>query len=375
MARGVSLGCCMGRSVGCCVGCCVKVLRGGVVWGCCVRVLCAGVVCRCCVRVLCAGVVCGCCVRVLCAGVVCGCCVGVLRGGVVWGCCVGVLCGGVMCGCCVRVLCAGVVCRCCVRVLCAGVVCGCCAGVLCGGLRAATVVAREPPPPPPRPPLAPAHVSLSGETASQGINMNDLGYTIWERTEHLGLNDPLPPMDLCHLNEKMVSEEFVKRCAVANGEAGGGGGGCPPPPRPSPEQHPSQWWAVKDVHNGTWKTGGGAGLWGVMEGPSDNPPNERQPSVASFFRPNNNPQGKGTASCEMHLLCNGSVEWCAHCPRSRGAVYWGGVVVGGFAVHGGFGGQEHGSVGEPPGGPWHVARKGKMGHHPGGPGMQSEPSR
>uniref|UniRef100_A0A7S4GJ16 protein-tyrosine-phosphatase n=1 Tax=Eutreptiella gymnastica TaxID=73025 RepID=A0A7S4GJ16_9EUGL len=57
---------------------------------------------------------------------------------------------------------------------------------------------------------------LFGETASQGINMNDLGYTIWERTEHLGLNDPLPPMDLCHLNEKMVSEEFVKRFGRKN---------------------------------------------------------------------------------------------------------------------------------------------------------------
>lgn len=40
---------------------------------------------------------------------------------------------------------------------------------------------------------------LFGEAASTGIDLNDLGYTIWERTEHLGLNDPLPPLHLCHL--------------------------------------------------------------------------------------------------------------------------------------------------------------------------------
>eukprot|EP00993_Chasmostoma_nieuportense_P002738 NODE_3509_length_954_cov_29.002418_g3357_i0.p1 GENE.NODE_3509_length_954_cov_29.002418_g3357_i0~~NODE_3509_length_954_cov_29.002418_g3357_i0.p1 ORF type:complete len:281 (+),score=34.29 NODE_3509_length_954_cov_29.002418_g3357_i0:45-887(+) len=49
-----------------------------------------------------------------------------------------------------------------------------------------------------------------------GINLNDLGYTTWERTEHLGLNDPLPPLDLCHLNEKRLAEGYVQRFGRAN---------------------------------------------------------------------------------------------------------------------------------------------------------------
>eukprot|EP00667_Euglena_gracilis_P013600 EG_transcript_14035 len=57
---------------------------------------------------------------------------------------------------------------------------------------------------------------LFGEAASTGIDLNDLGYTIWERTEHLGLNDPLPPLHLCHLNEKHVSEEYVRRFGRPN---------------------------------------------------------------------------------------------------------------------------------------------------------------
>eukprot|EP01001_Neometanema_parovale_P008708 NODE_4970_length_996_cov_21.326460_g4763_i0.p1 GENE.NODE_4970_length_996_cov_21.326460_g4763_i0~~NODE_4970_length_996_cov_21.326460_g4763_i0.p1 ORF type:complete len:308 (+),score=54.41 NODE_4970_length_996_cov_21.326460_g4763_i0:53-925(+) len=52
--------------------------------------------------------------------------------------------------------------------------------------------------------------------AAKGINFDDLAYSIWERTEHLGLNDPIPPLDLCHLNEKRVSEAFVEKFGKQN---------------------------------------------------------------------------------------------------------------------------------------------------------------
>ena len=46
----------------------------------------------------------------------------------------------------------------------------------------------------------------------------------------------------------------------------------------------------------------------------------KQPSITSYFRPNNNPRCRELASCEMQLLSYGSVYWCACCLRSRGSV-------------------------------------------------------
>eukprot|EP00755_Sulcionema_specki_P031334 Sspe_Gene.96448::Locus_69159_Transcript_1_1_Confidence_1.000_Length_1185::g.96448::m.96448 len=53
-------------------------------------------------------------------------------------------------------------------------------------------------------------------TEVSNINMDDLPYTMWERAEHLGLNNPIPSTELCIECERRVAEEYRRRFKQPN---------------------------------------------------------------------------------------------------------------------------------------------------------------
>eukprot|EP01063_Lacrimia_lanifica_P025022 TRINITY_DN32816_c0_g1_i1.p1 TRINITY_DN32816_c0_g1~~TRINITY_DN32816_c0_g1_i1.p1 ORF type:complete len:365 (+),score=131.01 TRINITY_DN32816_c0_g1_i1:56-1096(+) len=51
---------------------------------------------------------------------------------------------------------------------------------------------------------------------AQGVDMHALPYALWERAEHLELNNPIPPLDICHLTENVVREAFRQKYGYEN---------------------------------------------------------------------------------------------------------------------------------------------------------------
>eukprot|EP01062_Namystynia_karyoxenos_P071833 TRINITY_DN675_c0_g2_i1.p1 TRINITY_DN675_c0_g2~~TRINITY_DN675_c0_g2_i1.p1 ORF type:complete len:378 (+),score=118.33 TRINITY_DN675_c0_g2_i1:90-1136(+) len=57
---------------------------------------------------------------------------------------------------------------------------------------------------------------LQDPTPGFGIDMAQLPYAVWERAEHLGLNNPIPPMDACHATEAAVKEAYRQKYGMEN---------------------------------------------------------------------------------------------------------------------------------------------------------------
>eukprot|EP01059_Diplonema_ambulator_P028857 TRINITY_DN47852_c0_g1_i1.p1 TRINITY_DN47852_c0_g1~~TRINITY_DN47852_c0_g1_i1.p1 ORF type:complete len:307 (+),score=47.94 TRINITY_DN47852_c0_g1_i1:77-997(+) len=57
---------------------------------------------------------------------------------------------------------------------------------------------------------------LLGESPHRGLDMGVLPYAVWERVEHLRLNNPIPPLEICLLTEEAVKEAYWQKYGREN---------------------------------------------------------------------------------------------------------------------------------------------------------------